>query len=157
MREVKVFKNWARRWTHFTFSSSRGEHVIFVSVKTGGFIGNNQTHRNRKSARFRRRTICNGVNYATTPNGDVMRSSNSGRTPMIRCAEDALKGRNMVAQGNALGSRFGQFAKPRRGEIDNPHDPVPPALPNIVVHLYRAPIGLDWCGGQDSQGNALGA
>jgi len=189
LSEVKVFKNPYRRWTHFSTSSSTGEHVIFVIAKTGGFIGKNKTHRNRKSARFRRTTICNGVNYATTPNGDVMRSSNSGRTPMIRCpedalkgeidfytdtrmlcdypipaerpmircAEDALKGRNMVAQGNALGSRFGQFAKPRRGEIDNPHDPVPPALPNIVVHLYRAPIGLDWCGGQDSQGNALGA
>ena len=92
MSEVKVFKNPYRRWTHFSTSSSTGEHVMFVSAKTGGFIDNNQTHQNRKSARFRRTTICNGVNYATTPNGDVMRSSNSGRTPMIRCPEDALKG-----------------------------------------------------------------
>ena len=78
MSEVKVFKNPYRRWTHFSTSSSTGEHVMFVSAKTGGFIDNNQTHQNRKSARFRRTTICNGVNYATTPNGDVMRLSNSG-------------------------------------------------------------------------------
>src|SRR5690554_4513507 len=88
MSEVKGLKNWARRWTHFTTSSSTGEHVIFVSAKTGGFIDNNQTHRNRKSARFRRRTICNGVDYATTPNGDVMQLSNSGPN-----ANDPLCGR----------------------------------------------------------------
>ena len=62
MSEVKGLKNWARRWTHFTTSSSTGEHVMFVIAKTGGFIDNNQTHRN----------------YATTSNGDVMQLFNSG-------------------------------------------------------------------------------
>ena len=72
MSEVKGLKNPYRRWTHFSTSSSTGEHVIFVSVKTGGFIDNNQTHRN----------------YATTSNGDVMQLSNSGPN-----ANDPLCGR----------------------------------------------------------------
>src|SRR5690554_7089389 len=92
MSEVKGFKNPYRRWTHFSFSSSRGEHVIFVSVKTGGFVDNNQTHQNRKSARFRRRVICDGVDYATTSNGDVMQLSNSGPN-----ANDPLCGRRFGA------------------------------------------------------------
>jgi len=63
---------------------------MFVIAKTGGFIDNNQTHRN----------------YATTSNGDVMQLSNSGPN-----ANDPLCGRRF---GAGISRTFGAETKNRR-------------------------------------------
>ena len=66
----------------------------------------------------------------------------------------ALKGLNMIAQGNALGTENGHESKPCKGEIG---ESGAAAMGRDLLHiLYAALSGLGFASAPQTQGVALG-
>ena len=66
----------------------------------------------------------------------------------------ALKGLNMIAQGNALGTENGRESKPCKGEIG---ESGAAAMGRDLLHvLYAALSGLGFVSAPQTQGVALG-